>query len=66
MKVTDLGDADWFLGVRILRSAPDGDVQLDQKQYLTKAMKSLDIDTARSVVTPCEPAALSVAVRNPK
>ena len=41
--LNDLGDASWFLGVRIQRSSPTGNVKLDQNQYIEKSLQELKI-----------------------
>ena len=50
--LTDLGDANWFLGVRIRRSSDTGSVSLDQNQYLERSFQDLRIPTARQIQTP--------------
>lgn len=50
--ITDLGAADWFLGVRIVRSADDGDVRLDQQQYIDKSLKSTGYHDVNPTHTP--------------
>jgi hypothetical protein len=49
-----LGEADWYLGVKIYRSSPRGDVHLDQQQYLRKTLESCDFTGSRAVLTPFE------------
>ena len=50
--LTDLGDANWFLGVRIRRSSDNGSVLLDQNQYLERSFQDLRIPTGRQIQTP--------------
>lgn len=46
---------EWFLGVRVVRSSPTGDVRLDIKQYLEKALESSDYsEQARRTNTPMD------------
>ncbi|RYP44694.1 hypothetical protein DL769_011501 [Monosporascus sp. CRB-8-3] len=62
--VKDLGDADWYLGVRIVRSSPTGDVRLDQQQYIEKSLKSVGLDEMRKEPTPFVKDHLKHAVRH--
>lgn len=50
--IKDLGAADWFLGVRIIRSADDGDVRLDQQQYIEKSLMIMGLDELKPEPTP--------------
>ncbi|RYP05916.1 hypothetical protein DL765_009679 [Monosporascus sp. GIB2] len=61
--IKDLGDANWYLGVRIVRSSPTGDVRLDQQQYIEKSLKSLGLDAMRKQPTPFVKDYLQHAVR---
>ncbi|RYP46575.1 hypothetical protein DL769_011380 [Monosporascus sp. CRB-8-3] len=61
--INDLGAADWYLGVRIVRSSETGDVRLDQEQYIDKALASLGIDNMRAEPTPFVKEHLSHATR---
>ncbi|CAD6498717.1 BgTH12-01134 [Blumeria graminis f. sp. triticale] len=56
--LNDLGEASWFLGVRVQRSSPTGSVRLDQKQYIDRSMIELELQSQRPVPTP-----MSVASR---
>lgn len=56
--LNDLGEASWFLGVRIQRSSPTGSVRLDQKQYIERSITELDLQHQRPAPTP-----MSVASR---
>ncbi|RYP37869.1 hypothetical protein DL768_010826 [Monosporascus sp. mg162] len=62
--IKDLGDADWYLGVRIVRSSSTGDVRLDQQQYIEKSLKSVGLDTIRKEPTPFVKDHLKHAVRH--
>lgn len=53
----DLGDASWFLGVRVRRSSPTGSVRLDQEQYLRRSINELKITQSREIKTPPHPVA---------
>lgn len=50
--LNDLGDASWFLGIRIQRSSPTGCVFLDQQQYLERSFQDLKIPTNKNFKTP--------------
>ncbi|RYP70033.1 hypothetical protein DL771_005724 [Monosporascus sp. 5C6A] len=62
--VKDLGDADWYLGVRLVRSLPTGDVRLDQQQYIEKLLKSVGLNEMRKEPTPFVKDYLKHAVRH--
>ncbi|RYP61962.1 hypothetical protein DL771_009936 [Monosporascus sp. 5C6A] len=49
--VKNLGDANWYLGVRLVRSSPTGDIRLDQQQYIEKLLKSVGLDEIRKEPT---------------
>lgn len=61
---SDLGHADWFLSVRIVRDSPNGDVRLDQQQYIEKALESSGFSTAKAASTPMDSKALEHAVKH--
>ncbi|RYO77524.1 hypothetical protein DL764_010211 [Monosporascus ibericus] len=42
--IKDLGNADWYLGVRIVRSSSTGDVRLDQQQYIEKSLNVCNVN----------------------
>ncbi|POS82536.1 hypothetical protein EPUL_004524, partial [Erysiphe pulchra] len=50
--ITDLGDANWFLGVRIRRSSDIGFTLIDQSQYLERSFQDLKILIGRQIQTP--------------
>jgi FMN phosphatase YigB (HAD superfamily) len=52
VKLNILGNADWFLGMKILRSTPTGDVRLDLEQYIGKALQACNYSKSRSMATP--------------
>ncbi|KAI0995048.1 hypothetical protein K3495_g13133, partial [Podosphaera aphanis] len=52
--LNDLGDAHWFLGVRVRRSSPTGCVRLDQEQYIERSFQELEI-SRKFVETPMSP-----------
>ena len=52
VSLNDLGDANWFLGVRIRRSSPTGNVRLDLEQYLERSIQELGIDNDNLSKTP--------------
>lgn len=63
--LTDLGEASWFLGVRIRRSSPTGSVMLDQEQYIMKSISELNLTAKRSMPdTPMTPGCKSDLKRN--
>jgi hypothetical protein len=62
VKLNILGDVDWFLGVRVRRSAGNGDVSLDLDQYLIKALKAYNFGKGRLISTPFEPGMLAKTV----
>jgi hypothetical protein len=65
IQLKDLGDAEWFLGVRIRRSAPTGDVRIDVEQYLDTALDSCDFtEHGRKVANPMDPGMLSETYPN--
>jgi len=55
IEIDDLGEADWYLGVKIFRTSPTGDVRLDQQQYLLRTLEACGFTDSRSVATPFEP-----------
>ena len=50
--LNDMGDAEWFLGMRIQRSSPTGSVRIDQQQYIEKSLDEFEIEKTRTVHTP--------------
>lgn len=50
--LNDLGDANWFLGVRIRRSHVTGSILLDQRQYLERSFQDLKIPIEKKIQTP--------------
>lgn len=49
--LNDLGDTSWFLGVRIQRNSPTGNVRLDQKQYIERSLQEIKIKS-KAIETP--------------
>ncbi|KHJ31538.1 hypothetical protein EV44_g4108 [Erysiphe necator] len=62
--LNDLGDASWFLRVRIRRSSPTGSVILDQQQYLRRSLEHLRIDIDKKPKTPMSPSCKPDLKRN--
>ena len=62
--LNDLGEASWFLGVRIRRSSPTGLVILDKQQYLRKSLDELKIDIDKKPKTPMSPSCKPGLKRN--
>lgn len=62
--IKDLGEADWFLGVRIVRSSPTGDVRLDQQQYIERSLRATDMDGMKPSPTPFVPDHKQYTVQN--
>lgn len=56
--LNDLGEASWFLGIRIHRPTTTGSVRLDQRQYIERSINELEQTSIRAVPTP-----MSVASR---
>jgi hypothetical protein len=62
VKFNILGDVDWFLGVRVRRSAGNGDVSLDLDQYFVKALKACNFGEKWVINIPFEPGMLAEIV----
>jgi hypothetical protein len=52
IKLNILENADWFFGIKILRSTPIGDMRLDLEQYIGKTLQACDYNESKSVATP--------------
>lgn len=61
--LNDLGEAHWFLGVRIHRSSPTGCVRLDQEQYLERSFQEFGI-YRKVIETPMSPGSRAKMRRN--
>lgn len=53
-KMKDLGDAEWVLGMRIIRDRSRGMLQLDQSQYLLRVLDEFDMMDCKAIDTPEE------------
>lgn len=53
LSLNDLGQANWFLGVRIRRSSLTGSVMLDQELYRVKFLTEMYLETKKDLpITP--------------
>ena len=58
-KVKDLGDLEFFVGIRIGRDRPSRSLFLDQSSYLERVLVRFGMETSKSVLTPTADFALS-------
>ena len=49
-KMTDLGDLEWILGMRVMRTTSG--IMLDQEQYVTSILERFGFDESHPVATP--------------
>ncbi|KAI1002587.1 hypothetical protein K3495_g5615 [Podosphaera aphanis] len=63
--LNDLGDASWFLGVRIRRSSPTRCVFLDQQQYLERSFQEFGIMVDKRITAPLSPSCRADMRKNP-
>ncbi|KMQ82111.1 retrovirus-related pol polyprotein from transposon tnt 1-94 [Lasius niger] len=54
-RMTDLGEARHFLGIRIQRNETTGELYLDQETYLRRVLERYGIRDCKPVSTPCDP-----------
>lgn len=54
-KMTDLGELEWFLGMRILRDRSKKLLWIDQEQYAEKLLEKFGMMDSRPVATPLDP-----------
>jgi hypothetical protein len=52
VKFNILGNADWFLGIKILRFTSIGNIRLDLEQYIGKTLQAYDYNKGKLIVTP--------------
>ncbi|KMQ94067.1 retrovirus-related pol polyprotein from transposon tnt 1-94 [Lasius niger] len=54
-RMTDLGEARHFLGIRISKNEATGELYLDQETYLRKVLERYGMSDCKPVSTPCDP-----------
>jgi hypothetical protein len=50
--ITDLGESEYMLGMRITRNREDRTIKLDQELYITKALEKFGLDNCTPTSTP--------------
>jgi hypothetical protein len=53
--IKDLGDAEWILGMRIIRDRMNKTIKLNQSIYIDKILKKFSMINCNSVLTPLDP-----------
>ena len=54
-KVKDLGEATHCLGMRITRDRKEGELWIDQENYINKILSRFNMEDCKSVLTPMDP-----------
>lgn len=64
--LTDLGEAQWILGMEIIRDWKERTIQLSQKRYVEMILEHFGMQDARPVVTPMDPNTKLVKAEDPE
>src|SRR6202522_752242 len=66
VKITDLGELHWILGIEVCRIREDKRIMLSQRSYIDSILRRYGFDDAKPVSTPMDPNICLTSEQSPK
>jgi len=65
-EITDLGELNWYLGMKVTRNPKTGTIYLDRSQYIQKVLEKFSMTEAKPAHTPMSSAPDATEIREPR